>query len=282
MKMLYLEPMFVLTKADGHTPPQGVRAACARGLKLVPEYGGDGLTAGAKARARSMAGGGSVSMANIKRMKAFFARHTEANTASPPSPGYVAWLLWGGDAGKAWAGKMAKDADQAAKGFYLPAGLCKAGEGSRGGHIIGHTKSGKPIYAASHATYTATSPRGAYSPMHDNSVHQNNFPKMKKLLQSRLGYTRADHEEAQAAHKMVELIHRDHADKIYEAYTGHLSAPGGNTQYEALQALPQYAAAKVSSHLKQATDAMLVGNRHYAMSRGAAYKSQLYIIKDAI
>lgn len=89
--------------SEGSVPPQGVRDACRRGLKLVPEYGGDGLTEGAKSRARAMAAGSSVSDENLKRMKAFFARHTYEKTASPPSPGYVAWLLWGGDAGKAWA-----------------------------------------------------------------------------------------------------------------------------------------------------------------------------------
>lgn len=86
--------------------PKGVAAACARGLELAPEYGGRGLTSGARARARNMASGKSISAAQAKRMHSFFSRHTEEKEASPPSPGYVAWLLWGGDAGRAWADKL--------------------------------------------------------------------------------------------------------------------------------------------------------------------------------
>lgn len=92
-------------KTDGHVPPKGVQAACRRGLDLAGEYGGPGLTAGAKARARRMANGEAQSDAQLARIRSFTARHDSyEKQSSPPSPGYVSWLLWGGDAGKAWAG----------------------------------------------------------------------------------------------------------------------------------------------------------------------------------
>lgn len=100
-----------LQKSDGAVPPQSVRSACQRGLDLAAEFGGPGLTDGAKSRARSMAAGQSVSDDNIGRMVNFFARH-QKNRADPsaeePTPGAVAWLLWGGDAGKTWANSQYK------------------------------------------------------------------------------------------------------------------------------------------------------------------------------
>lgn len=95
------------------SPPEAVRSACRRGLELAPKYGGDGLTAGAKSRARSMANGQPISTQSARRMVAWFARHDANYTrqASPPSPGYVAYLLWGGASGRAWAKTVAGDSD---------------------------------------------------------------------------------------------------------------------------------------------------------------------------
>lgn len=175
-----------IVKSDGSAPPKGVQAACKRGLELAPEYGGSGLTEGAKSRARSMAAGNLVTDEQLARMSSFFARHSSyEKTADPPSPGYVSWLLWGGDAGKNWADSKAGEAEKSGepawkkKGYVGPGGAWatakrkakgkgeayarkiyssmigkSGGAGSRGGHVIGTTKSGKPIYAAGHAHYT--------------------------------------------------------------------------------------------------------------------------------
>ncbi len=106
-----------LTKSSGDTPPQAVRDACRRGLELAPDYGGPGLTEGAKARARAMAAGNAVGPDQAARMVAWFARHDANYTrqTSPPSPGYVAFLLWGGDAGRAWARGVAGGVDDEAR-----------------------------------------------------------------------------------------------------------------------------------------------------------------------
>ena len=90
--------------------PSFVSANAKRGLDLL-EYAGDGLVPKTVREARQMAAG-SVSADKVMRMAAWLARH-ESDLASPkaqayvagdsdrPSPGQVAWLLWGGDVGSA-------------------------------------------------------------------------------------------------------------------------------------------------------------------------------------
>lgn len=50
-------------------------------------------------------------------MTSYFARHKvdksgkDFNNKDKPSNGYIAWLLWGGDAGKEWAESIKKKHD---------------------------------------------------------------------------------------------------------------------------------------------------------------------------
>lgn len=90
--------------------PSFVSANAKRGLELL-EYAGDGLVPKTIREARQMVAG-SVSPDKVMRMAAWLARH-ESDLASPkarayeagdserPTPGQVAWLLWGGDVGSA-------------------------------------------------------------------------------------------------------------------------------------------------------------------------------------
>lgn len=99
--------------------PTYIRENALRGLELNRKgYGGDGLTPKTKQEARDMADG-KVTLSKCVRMAAWFARHkpdTQAegfhdkSSSKYPSPGLVAWLLWGGDAN----GSM-RAADWAAK-----------------------------------------------------------------------------------------------------------------------------------------------------------------------
>ena len=70
------------------------------------------------------------------RMRSFFARHEvdkKAEGFSPgekgyPSNGRIAWALWGGDAGKAWADAIAaKQEDRTAKALKIIRLLRKIG-----------------------------------------------------------------------------------------------------------------------------------------------------------
>lgn len=89
--------------------PSYISANASRGLDLI-EFAGDGLTPKTVREARAMAGG-NVSEDKVTRMAAWFARHRpdldspKANEylrgdSERPTPGQVAWLLWGGSLGK--------------------------------------------------------------------------------------------------------------------------------------------------------------------------------------
>jgi hypothetical protein len=106
-------------KAEGRyadidfSPPEGARDAAQRGLDLRREYGRGGTAVGI-ARARDLARGADMSPDTVRRMVSFFARHAQNRgdgTEMPPSNGYIAWQLWGGDAGLAWASKVAEQMD---------------------------------------------------------------------------------------------------------------------------------------------------------------------------
>lgn len=94
-------------------PPAGARKAAKEGLALRREHKRGGTMVGV-ARARDIAGGRELSPSTVRRMNSFFARHEvdkKGKGFSPgeegyPSNGLIAWKLWGGDAGWAWAKKV--------------------------------------------------------------------------------------------------------------------------------------------------------------------------------
>ena len=105
-----------------HVPPQEVRDAAKRGLELRKKYGRggwDSKTAGENGigsgvvRAQTLAAGKGVSPDTVKRMRSFFQRHDgeqerAARRHDESSPANIAWLLWGGDPGRAWVEKIIK------------------------------------------------------------------------------------------------------------------------------------------------------------------------------
>jgi len=108
------------------SPPQGVRSAARRGLELRSKFGRGGTSVGI-ARARDLSNGKSLSPTTIRRMRSFFARHAVDkrpgwSDPSKPSNGYIAHLLWGGDAGRAWSAKVDRqlDARERKKEFAHP------------------------------------------------------------------------------------------------------------------------------------------------------------------
>ena len=90
--------------------PADVAEVAKRGLEGRERYGRGGTLVGAR-RARQLAEREVVSIETIKRMIAYFTRHAvdlEAPAAKPghpdyPSAGRIAWDLWGGAPGRAWA-----------------------------------------------------------------------------------------------------------------------------------------------------------------------------------
>lgn len=99
-------------------PPEGAAKAAKRGLELRKKNGGKGGTAVGVARARDLSSRSNLSPETVRRMKAFFDRHKKNKKASggknlSEDKGYIAWMLWGGDAGYSWAKKVVKQMDSA-------------------------------------------------------------------------------------------------------------------------------------------------------------------------
>ena len=96
------------------TPTQRMASAARRGLRLREKFGRGGTDVGVE-RAHQLAERRDVSETDVKSMHSFFARHAvdkdtkshKWNSDSDPSAGFIAWLLWGGDAGKKWADSKA-------------------------------------------------------------------------------------------------------------------------------------------------------------------------------
>lgn len=99
----------------GLKPTQRMASAARRGLRLREKFQRGGTEVGVR-RARQLAGQDELSAKDVRAMHSFFARHavdkdtkTHAwGSDSDPSAGWIAWLLWGGDAGRAWAQRKAK------------------------------------------------------------------------------------------------------------------------------------------------------------------------------
>lgn len=89
------------------TPPEAVREAAREGLRLREEHGRGGTQIGVR-RANGLADGKKLTARDIKSIYSYFARHEVDKQAAGfrdkanPSAGYIAWQLWGGDAGKQW------------------------------------------------------------------------------------------------------------------------------------------------------------------------------------
>lgn len=114
-------------------PPPSVAASAARGLMLrrgqapsqkagldVKQASAQGIGSGVQ-RASNLKSGASLSESTVRRMKAYFDRHASNYKLDPgKSPkedkGYVAGLLWGGDAGRGWANNLVRRLDSRRKG----------------------------------------------------------------------------------------------------------------------------------------------------------------------
>jgi hypothetical protein len=101
--------------AKTYSPNDGMKSAAKRALAWHAdgEHGGTiiGLT-----RANQIVNGTNLSESTVKRMYSFFSRHEvdkkatgfSAGEEGYPSPGRVAWDLWGGDAGFSWSRGIAE------------------------------------------------------------------------------------------------------------------------------------------------------------------------------
>ena len=91
-------------------PTEAMQREAAIGLEFREEFGRGGTAVGV-GTARAILSGSELSPERVRRMYAYFERH-EIDRTGPgydddddeyPSAGKIAWLLWGGDPGRAWA-----------------------------------------------------------------------------------------------------------------------------------------------------------------------------------
>jgi phage gp29-like protein len=105
---------FALSDID-LTPTAEMASAAERGLDLRRKHGRGGTEVGV-ARARDLSNRKTLSPSTVRRMHSYFARHEvdkQGEGWGEDSAGYIAWLLWGGDAGKSWAKRKVDALDKA-------------------------------------------------------------------------------------------------------------------------------------------------------------------------
>ena len=97
-----------------------MQKAAQRGLRLLDAgKGGSGLRPATIRDAHLMADRRPLSESKVRKMPAWFARHAADkqsgwDTPGEETPGFVAWLLWGGDAGRRWSESKVRQMDQEA------------------------------------------------------------------------------------------------------------------------------------------------------------------------
>ena len=100
------------------TPTKAIADEAAKGLKLREKHGRGGTQVGLN-RGKQLAERRELTPEIVKKMRAYFARHKvdkrgkNFGDEENPSAGYIAWLLWGGDAGKAWSEKTMEKLEKA-------------------------------------------------------------------------------------------------------------------------------------------------------------------------
>lgn len=100
-------------------PTLKMASAARRGLRLREKFKRGGTRVGV-GRAHQLADRQELTAHEVKAMHSFFARHAvdkdgkthSWNSDSDPSAGFIAWLLWGGDAGEAWAARKVAAMDR--------------------------------------------------------------------------------------------------------------------------------------------------------------------------
>lgn len=93
-----------LTKTFRVDIPIAVARAAAKGLILRADYRRGGTAVGI-ATAKKLVRNGELPLSFVLHIADYFPRHAGdmLDQKNPPSNGWIAWLLWGGNAGRKWA-----------------------------------------------------------------------------------------------------------------------------------------------------------------------------------
>jgi hypothetical protein len=112
------DPIEAQKEGASTVAPAGAKAEARKGLKWREEFGRGGIGPG-QATARMIIGN-RLTIARIRKMSAYFARHEvdkkgkgwAPGSEGFPSNGRIAWALWGGDAGRTWSGKVSRQSKE--------------------------------------------------------------------------------------------------------------------------------------------------------------------------
>jgi hypothetical protein len=107
IKVTGAPPMDQEESAEMFAIPDRVRKNAQRGLELRKKFGRGGTDVGENT-ARTLAGGGSIGIEKIKHINRYFPRHAGDNLSDKTSNGWIAWLLWGGDAAWSWTRRIVR------------------------------------------------------------------------------------------------------------------------------------------------------------------------------
>ena len=117
---------------DGYEPSSEMIVEADQALEWRRVFGRGGTLVGV-ARARDISSGKRLPFNTVRRMSSYFARHEVDKEAEGwnrgedgyPSAGRIAWGLWGGDSGRAWASRIIEDAveDKAARSVEVEMGI---------------------------------------------------------------------------------------------------------------------------------------------------------------
>ena len=125
------------------TPPEGVRSAARRGIEYHSKgLAGDGFMSATLIRAHKIADGNELTLEHVKRMHSFFERHANGRSQKAKkgevTPWDVAWLAWGGNAGRSWAASKVAVAQKAKKTIIVVPPFPKEGHDYVNGKNIPH------------------------------------------------------------------------------------------------------------------------------------------------
>ena len=110
------QPIEIEERQDSYRPNDAMVSEARRGLAWREVYGRGGTLVGV-ARARDIVNRRALSYDTVVRMRSYFARHEvdkqgegyRQGEPGYPSAGRIAWALWGGDAGRAWANAIVRE-----------------------------------------------------------------------------------------------------------------------------------------------------------------------------
>ena len=105
-------------RQENYKPTEEMVVEARRGLEWRAAFGRGGTEIGV-ARARDIINRRNLSYDTVVRMRSFFARHEvdkdgegfSRGEPGYPSAGRIAWALWGGDSGRAWAERIIRERD---------------------------------------------------------------------------------------------------------------------------------------------------------------------------